>query len=169
MPVTLQGPPDSEIIVPVRLEDVSASVDGFYLDITYDTNFLDYVSAEKGALMTASWSQPTENASTGRIQLAAQGQQPIAASGELLRLHFHIKAYANLGQTTPLHFQQADLNDGSLESATTDGLIKVHSGLPLSSPCVTACLMLFAFIFLMKRTLRTKRVQSSQQLPVRSP
>ena len=146
MPADLQGQPGSDIVVPVQLSDLADSVLGFYLDITYDTDFLEYTSVEEGALMT-SWGPPTENATAGRIQLAAQGTTPITTNGELLKLHFHIQAYADPNQTTPIHIQQADLNDGNLESATIDGAIEVTSALSLAPAGVYLLLIMVIAIW----------------------
>ena len=115
MPGLVKLQAGATILVPVRIDNAS-KVMTYFLDLDYDSTFLEFANASKGDV-TKNWPEPIVNSATpGQLSIVAAGAETLpAGAGELVMLSFRVKGAIASGQTSQLGIVSAALNDGLFE------------------------------------------------------
>jgi len=117
--------------VPVTV-DSAAGAYGYYFEFTFNNAVLEYVGAQIGGL-TSEWGGPVvHDTMDGHLAVAGLGPTAVTGAGSLVVLQFLVRDTAEVGQTSPLEFGFAELNDGAIGVITHDGVLEVTLvGLPV--------------------------------------
>jgi cohesin domain-containing protein len=114
----------ASVLIPVSLSD-AADVVGFSFTIHYDTSLLTYTSTATGTL-TGGWTiQDNDKNTSGDVSVAGFHSAASTGSGTLAILTFQVAGGASVGQTSPLHVADYELNDGAITSTALDGTFTV--------------------------------------------
>ncbi len=132
VPENTTGANGQELEIPISVDD-GTGILGYFFELSYDPAILEYVNTDKGTL-TSGWGIPTANPQSGRVSVAGLGATPLSGSGSLAVVRLRIKWSATNGQTSPLHFEAAELNDGAIPVSTSDGLVAVCVPVLVSVP-----------------------------------
>ena len=122
-------------------------VSGFQLDIQYDINALENLTASKGvSLVSADKDLSTSFPQTGVFRLVAAGvNKNTIPPGKVATISFKIKSDAPLGisQLTLTNLVVTDVNGNSLTTTSNNGSVTVEEGhLPFCSFLGGICLEL---------------------------
>jgi len=124
----LTGPEGGTVIIPINCSDVTGlSVFSADLTISYDATVLEVIDVSiSGTLAESSgWNTPSINVINGQISIGMAGSIPLSGAGKLVNIICNI--IGSSGDTTPLHFVYASLNEGDPPSNTDDGFFEVIS------------------------------------------
>jgi len=132
VPAHLTRKPGDSLAVPVIVDDAAGAY-GYYFEFTFNNAVLEYVGAQVGGL-TSEWGGPVvHDALDGHLSVAGLGPTAVTGAGSLAVLEFRVRDTAEVGQTSPLEFGFAEINDGAIGVVAHDGLIEVTLvGLPLA-------------------------------------
>jgi len=117
--------------VPVTVDNAAGAY-GYYFEFTFNNAVLEYVRAQIGGL-TSEWGGPVvHDTMDGHLTVAGLGPTAVTGAGSLVVLQFRVRDTAEVGQTSPLEFGFAEINDGAIGVITHDGLLEVTLvGLPM--------------------------------------
>jgi len=149
LPETIMATPGAEIDVDVILDDASG-VFAYFFDLSYDSDILEYLSIEKGDLIS-SWGDPTVNPQPGHVSVGGFGATELTGLGSLATIHFQVKPSASPGQASPLRFETYELNDTAIAVSTTDGTLHVVESVPLGSSSLLTFLLLGTGVLILTR------------------
>lgn len=108
--------PGAQHALPVNLSD-GRNMLGYYLEVAFEPNAVEFLGVEKGSLTTTGWTTPVVMASNGRVAMAAAGTASVEGGGSLALLHF--RALPNT-TTAAFAITAVELNDGEIPSAITE-------------------------------------------------
>ena len=127
--------PGAQISLPITIAGVSGAVYSADLAFSYDPAVTEVVSVTKGSLVVG-WSLLTNLGSAGTVRIVLAGAQPVSGSGELAVVTFRAKGAA--GQSSALHWQRGELNEGRVAVALQDGGITIQAATATPTPTPTS-------------------------------
>jgi hypothetical protein len=120
------------ISIPIYVDDVTGlEIYSAEMTLTYDGSILEgncNLTTTVGTI-AESWGPPTCNTSSGNINIAMAGVSPLSGNGPLLYVAFVVSGTG--GDTTTIHFQQMQFNEGDPPSSCQDGLFTVEGEAPV--------------------------------------
>lgn len=118
-----------EFNLPIYMSDVTGlGIIAGQFSLTYNANLLQAIDVMTAGSATSTWSAPSFQASSGRIDIALAGTQPLSGSGVLVYVRFRVGATAS-GSTT-VAFSNVLFNE-SINATTVNGTF-----FPLAAPTV---------------------------------
>ncbi|MBN2010683.1 T9SS type A sorting domain-containing protein [candidate division KSB1 bacterium] len=135
LPVTnvIQG---AAATVPVSVSELGGVVDNnglgviaYQLEITFDENVIDAVSASSTGTLTEAWGDPYVNVDDdGIIRVGGFHVNETSGSGVLVNLTFNVVGVEN--SSTSLEFSVVRFNNGTINTNLTNGSIQVINAVP---------------------------------------
>lgn len=116
--------------IPINVEDVTGM--GIYsaeVILTFAESVLTAISATAEGAISQAWGLPTYSITPGEISIAMAGVTPLNGSGALAYVSFAVSG--SEGDTTTIHFDKMQFNEGDPASSTTDGLFTVGVAQPI--------------------------------------
>ena len=127
------GSPGSTIDIPVLVEDLTGQdILGLSFILETQTAVLTPIGANISGTLLEQWGSPTTNINGGQITIASAGTDPLTGEGVLVYIQYQVNPAAQDGQTTPVHFVSATLNEGYPLANIQDGLFTVVGGFNIS-------------------------------------
>jgi len=142
LPAVMTVEPGNIFQLPIRVTTMPP-VRGYFIELSYSSEFA-LLSASAGSL-TAAWGAPISNGLSGGCIVAGQGNTPASGRGILVTLTLQVAPSAPLGLSSLVHFVEAELDDGTVPVAATDGLVAVGDLVVLGIPPLTEVLRGKAF------------------------
>jgi hypothetical protein len=95
------------------------------LDISYDPTVLEAINVDTTGTMVSKsgWNMPSFRISSGQISIGMAENIPLSGRGNLINIVF--KVLGSYGDSSPLQFVSAKLNEGDPPVFTTDGFVYV--------------------------------------------
>lgn len=127
----ISAPADSEIIVPVKVQGTTGrGIISYQYELRYDPaviqpqlNPVDTAgTVSNNLLVTTNADEP------GLLRVSVFGAMPLVGDGVLLNLRF--TAIGAAGSISPLTWDNLILNEGGIETATTDGQVELTAAAP---------------------------------------
>jgi hypothetical protein len=123
VPTDLRVLPGAEAKVAITIDD-AAGAESYFFAMTYDPAVLEYVRYERGTLLSNAGEPYVNPDIEPFIYCSGSAVDGLTGSGTLLVITFRALADA-AGHTSPIHFDEANLNDGHIPIEVTDGLVTV--------------------------------------------
>jgi len=103
----------------------------FSVDFTllFNENLLQILEVTSSGALSSQWGNPTVNISTGQVVVSLAGVDPLAGSGNLVRIRFHVSENASNGDSSDLMFLNFKFNDGQPQATTQNGTFTVTGDL----------------------------------------
>jgi hypothetical protein len=117
--------------IPVYVDSnlTGLNITAYQLTISYSSSAIQIDSAYSTGTLTASWGNPTFNATSGEIRVAGASATALSGTGILLLLKVS-EPTGDTGTYSPLTFTSAMLNDGTPRDTTVNGYITIYDGVP---------------------------------------
>ncbi len=132
------GQAGSDVTVPLRISDVSGQgVRSYTVVVTYDSDLISAVSASSTGTLTADWGNPSFQKVDGQVVIQGKSTTALSGEGILVNLVFHVQADVTDGVTTPISLVFAQLNTGSPEITTANGLLTLRGTPDTQAPRIT--------------------------------
>ncbi len=97
--------------------------------LAFDSNLLQALDVIGSGTISAPWGTPTVNISSGQVVVSLAGVDPLAGSGNLVRIKFHVSRNASNGDSSDLLFLNFKFNDGTPQATTQNGTFTVTGDL----------------------------------------
>ena len=129
VPDTTYGAAGDTVIIPVNTRDLTGfGVLSAEFDLTYDSDILTGIDVDtSGTLLSGTDWSVDYNVVGNTFSVALAGTDTLAGSGTLINLIFVVSSDAQVGQESPLHFEDFMFNQGDPPFVTTqDGVFIVR-------------------------------------------
>jgi hypothetical protein len=115
--------------LPIRTTNVTGlGIISMSIKLSFDPNVLDALGANSKGTISQSWGNPLTMDSTGQIQLAMAGLNPLDGEGILTYVFFEV--IGAKGYTTTIHFKSANINEGNIVANTISAKFTVLEAEP---------------------------------------
>jgi hypothetical protein len=120
---------NSQILIPVRITDVSAyEIYSYQVELKFDSLILKLVNVSYQNTLTANWAEPVMNTGAdGTVIIGGYGTHRLAGRGTLINLRFDV--IGNPDQVSNLNLSSFFFNSGNPTATTVNGRVKVITNL----------------------------------------
>ncbi|MDZ7373904.1 MAG: cohesin domain-containing protein [candidate division KSB1 bacterium] len=127
----ITGDPGTDVTVEVTIADVSElGIQSVEIGLEFDAAALAATGVSADATLASSWPPPNFSVGPGQADIALSGTVPLAGSGVLLRVTFHVLDTAPVGLNTPIRLARVQLAGGRYPAVTQDGLVRIRDTRP---------------------------------------
>lgn len=123
LPAGVPAQPGTDIVVPVTVDEAAGAF-AFDLDVAYDPALLTPVTVYQGAFGSL-FAMNSNLGIAGHVRIGFYSDTPRSGSGELAWVVFHVAPAAG-NTVTPLHWANAEINEGGIASASVDGSVAIE-------------------------------------------
>ena len=118
------------VILDIQVSDLTGlQVYSADFTLAFDSNLLQALEVTGSGTISAPWGNPTVNISSGQVVVSLAGVDPLAGSGKLVRIRFHVSDNASNGDSSDLLFLNFKFNDGQPQATTQNGTFTVTGDL----------------------------------------
>ena len=111
---------NDEFLVPVYVSSLDGqNVRAFQFEVNYNSNYLAYVSMQKGNVISGGFYTDANETTTGKITIAGAGAYPLSGEGVLVYVKFKILAEGSSSIT----LSNFKFNEGSPTASITNGTV----------------------------------------------
>ncbi|MBL7095797.1 hypothetical protein ISS22_17755, partial [candidate division KSB1 bacterium] len=118
------------VILDIQVSDLTGlQVYSADFTLAFDSNLLQALDVTSSGTVSAPWGNPTVNISPGQVVVSLAGVDPLAGSGNLVRIRFHVSDNASNGDSSDLLFLNFKFNDGTPQATTQNETFTVTGDL----------------------------------------
>ena len=113
------------INIPINIENVNGNtkIVRIQVDISYETHVLEAIEVTTVNSIAKDWGEPAQFHSPGQSKFIMSGNPALSQNGKLVDVVFKVTGKHN--DSTDIKFDRARINNGIIETETSDGFLKV--------------------------------------------